>query len=104
MERTPLGGEMDKKLLDFLSMVTLTHNYTREKVCIMFRMQSFVGIIQSRSSIGLPNFHLTSFLYILLGYFEGIRKNLELMPIYYPGWVMRLYHDLDPTDFIAKVY
>jgi len=32
------------------------------------------------------------------GYFEGIIGNLELMPKYYPGWVMRLYYDLDAKD------
>ena len=34
----------------------------------------------------------------ILGYFEGIVGNLELMPIYYPGWVMRVYYDLDDDD------
>ena len=38
-----------------------------------------------------------------LGYFEGIVGNLELMPIYYPGWVMRLYYDLDDNDPITEV-
>ena len=37
------------------------------------------------------------------GYFEGIMENLELMPVYYPGWVMRLYYDLDDSDPISKV-
>jgi len=32
------------------------------------------------------------------GYFEGIVGNLELLPKYYPGWVMRLYYDLDKND------
>ena len=37
------------------------------------------------------------------GYFEGIVGNLELMPIYYPGWVMRVYYDLDDDDPITQV-
>ena len=32
------------------------------------------------------------------GYFEGIIENLKLMPIHYPGWIMRLYFDLDKSD------
>jgi hypothetical protein len=36
------------------------------------------------------------------GYFEGIIGNLELMPKYYPGWIMRLYYDLDKTDPVLK--
>jgi hypothetical protein len=32
------------------------------------------------------------------GYFDGIVGNLELMPQYYPGWIMRLYYDMDKTD------
>ena len=42
--------------------------------------------------------------YHISGYFEGIVGNLELMPLYYPGWVMRLYYDLDDRDPITKVY
>ena len=41
---------------------------------------------------------------LISGYFEGIVGNLELMPLYYPGWVMRLYYDLDDRDPITKVY
>ena len=40
---------------------------------------------------------------LISGYFEGIVRNLEAMPVYYPGWVMRLYHDFDDDDPIAKV-
>ena len=29
------------------------------------------------------------------GYMDGIAGNLELMEKFYPGWVMRLYFDLD---------
>ena len=28
-------------------------------------------------------------------YFEGIKANLDLMPRLYPGWVMRVYYNLD---------
>jgi len=31
-------------------------------------------------------------------YFAGIVENLALLPQLYPGWVMRLYYDLDPGD------
>ena len=31
-------------------------------------------------------------------YFQGILENLKLMPNYYPGWIMRLYYDLDKAD------
>ena len=37
------------------------------------------------------------------GYFDGIVGNLMLVPIYYPGWVMRLYYDLEDGDTITKV-
>ena len=37
------------------------------------------------------------------GYFEGIVENLYLMPIYYPGWIMRVYYDLDDKDPILQV-
>ena len=35
---------------------------------------------------------------VSLGYFSGIVENLRLMPIYYRGWVMRLYHDFRVGD------
>ena len=41
--------------------------------------------------------------FLLLGYFEGIRDNLRLMPYYYPGWIMRLYHDLSNDEPSMKV-
>ena len=28
-------------------------------------------------------------------YFEGIKSNLNLMPKFYPGWIMRVYYNLD---------
>ena len=37
------------------------------------------------------------------GYFDGIVENLSLLKEYYPGWVMRLYYDLDDDDFLSKV-
>ena len=40
---------------------------------------------------------------IIQGYFDGIVGNLMLVPIYYPGWVMRLYYDLEDGDTITKV-
>ena len=39
----------------------------------------------------------------IIGYFEGIAANLELMPTYYPGWIMRVYYDLEDDDPITQV-
>ena len=39
----------------------------------------------------------------MIGYFEGIAENLELMPTYYPGWIMRVYYDLEDDDPITQV-
>ena len=36
------------------------------------------------------------------GYFEGISENLSLISIYYPGWLMRLYHDVEKHDLVMK--
>ena len=36
------------------------------------------------------------------GFVEGIQGNLDLMPIYYPGWVMRLYIGYDLDDPIIR--
>ena len=38
------------------------------------------------------------------GYFEGIVGNLQLMPIHYPGWVIRLYHDIRSDDPVMQVH
>ena len=53
-------------------------------------------LIRSVYSVKLSTF-------LILGYFEGIVGNLELMPIYYPGWVMRVYYDLENEDPILHV-
>ena len=31
-------------------------------------------------------------------YFKGVKENLDLIAIFYPGWTIWLYHDLDPED------
>ena len=31
-------------------------------------------------------------------YLDGIKGNLDLMPILYPGWIMRLYINLEAKD------
>ena len=31
-------------------------------------------------------------------YFSGLETNLDLLPSHYPGWIIRLYHDLDEKD------
>ena len=33
-------------------------------------------------------------------YFQGIKANLNQMPMYYPGWVLRLYYDLPKDHFL----
>ena len=35
-------------------------------------------------------------------YFEGIAANLALMPKHYPGWVMRVYYNLDGRPEMLK--
>ena len=32
------------------------------------------------------------------GYLAGIKGNLDLMEEFYPGWIMRLYFDLEPEN------
>ena len=32
------------------------------------------------------------------GFFVGIVNNLKLLPKFYPGWIIRLYTDLDRND------
>ena len=32
------------------------------------------------------------------GYYEGIAANLNILPIHYPGWIMRLYHNFDKSS------
>ena len=36
-------------------------------------------------------------------YFEGIQENLKLIPLLYPGWVMRLYTDAERNGSVAQV-
>lgn len=48
------------------------------------------------------NFGLINFCFVL-GYFDGLVENLHLMPVYYKGWVMRLYHDFSASDPVMKV-
>ena len=31
-------------------------------------------------------------------FFQGIADNLDLMPHHYPGWIIRVYYDLEPDD------
>ena len=31
-------------------------------------------------------------------YFSGLEINLALLPSHYPGWIIRLYHDIDEKD------
>ena len=36
------------------------------------------------------------------GFFKGIVGNLKLIPRFYPGWIMRLYYDLDENNPLLK--
>ena len=36
------------------------------------------------------------------GYFEGIVGNLELLPKFYPGWIMRVYYDMEDGHPVLK--
>ena len=47
-----------------------------------------------------PEINSISFCSKARGYEEGIKENLELMPKFYPGWIMRLYTDYDIKDEI----
>ena len=35
-------------------------------------------------------------------FFKGIVGNLKLIPKFYPGWIMRLYYDLDGNNPVLK--
>ena len=52
----------------------------------------------------LLKLELIQIIYFFLGYFEGIVANLDLIPVYYPGWIMRLYHDIHTDDPVMKVW
>ena len=39
----------------------------------------------------------------ILGYFEGIVGNLNLLEKFYKGWNIRLYHDFRPDQPIWEV-
>ena len=43
-------------------------------------------------------FNVKTFRSLKQGYFQGIRDNLEQLSVFYPGWTMRLYFDLDERD------
>ena len=34
-------------------------------------------------------------------YFQGIMENLSLLPIHYPGWVIRVYYDLEKVKIAS---
>jgi len=34
----------------------------------------------------------------LPAYYDGLEENIQLCEIYYPGWQLRVYHDLSQTD------
>ena len=38
------------------------------------------------------------------GYADIEVGNLQLMPIHYPGWVIRLYHDIRSDDPVMQVH
>ena len=36
-------------------------------------------------------------------YFQGIMENLSLLPIHYPGWVIRVYYDLEKVKIALAI-
>ena len=45
----------------------------------------------------------STFICAILGYFDGVVGNLNLLDQYYKGWKIRLYHDFDAGNTIWKV-
>ena len=35
---------------------------------------------------------------VAIFYFAGLEANLKLLPKHYPGWIIRLYHDIEEDD------
>ena len=38
------------------------------------------------------------------GYLDGVIENLELMPVHYPGWIMKLYVDLERNSSTRQLF
>ena len=82
---------------------------TRQSIGRKVALMTFLKLIEKNRNDDMFHIHFNAIVsrvcpYLLIsGYFEGIVRNLEAMPVYYPGWVMRLYHDFDDDDRIAKV-
>ena len=69
----------------------------------MFNLDSGYLITSTFSGIQASNYKTRNKLYYIFcskarGYEEGIKENLEMMPKFYPGWIMRLYTDYDVKD------
>ena len=61
---------------------------------------SFYGNPNSTKSKERKYFQVKSvqFIYRMTGFIQGIADNLELLPRHYPGWIIRVYYDLEPDD------
>ena len=94
-----LVGEVVRRLLDFHYL-----EITQKKNCKILLLTWYL-----KNNI---DFCITNCIYFRVtnskgqkvpkGFVEGIKGNLDLMPTYYPGWVMRLYIDYDLDDPIIR--
>jgi len=76
------------KTIDFSSTTCSQHSWARG------RGQKVVGFSYYGDSHSVQ--HKSK------GYLQGIKDNLKALPKFYPGWVMRLYYDLPPSDPILE--
>eukprot|EP00091_Calanus_sinicus_P017080 TRINITY_DN36867_c0_g1_i1.p1 TRINITY_DN36867_c0_g1~~TRINITY_DN36867_c0_g1_i1.p1 ORF type:complete len:141 (+),score=20.11 TRINITY_DN36867_c0_g1_i1:32-424(+) len=37
-------------------------------------------------------------------FFNGFQTNIDLLPKYYPGWVVRIYHDIEESDPLTEMF
>ena len=37
-------------------------------------------------------------------FFKGFQTNIELLPMHYPGWVIRIYHDIEEGDPLNDMF
>ena len=37
-------------------------------------------------------------------YFQGFQTNIDLLTKHYPGWVIRVYHDIEESDPLTRIF
>ena len=37
-------------------------------------------------------------------FFNGFQNNIVLLPVHYPGWTIRIYHDIEETDPLHNLF